>query len=651
MVTENKALKISPYSQGQLLKYVQNVSYLTLNNTAWRAQLFERDRIYQRETDRSLAQVRAARANQTGNASAITNVTMPVVMPQVEAAHGFLMNTFCSSYPIFPVNSGPQYEDVAKQIDAIMGESATRFQYARHMGMAFRDGLKYNFMALEVEWKNLKVYSVKQDTTQDVVFGTPVETEFSGNILKRIDPYNIIIDDRCLPSEAHEKADFIGYTELMSYIQLKNLFLELDNTLTMNADAAFDSNGTVSAAVGAGSPTGSYYIPQVNPNALRNPNMTGTNWLAYAGLDANNNIKRADMYEVTTLYMRIIPREMGINTGKDGGQNGIPQIFKTITINQKVVIYVERKSNAHNYIPILIGQPIEDGLGYQTKSMADNAAPYQNLASALYNSALASQRRKVYDRMFYDPSRVNKADIDKVDPVARIAVKTEAYGKPISDAIYQVPFRDEGVPMILGTAREVTEMADVSSGQNRVQRGQFQKGNKTESEFNTVMDKSDLRPQTMAVVLESGWIQPIKYILKMNILQYQPPADLYNQQTQTPVKINPSDLRKVAWQFQVADGVLPVSAQFNTEQFGQVLQMVSAAPALASGYDIIGMFFYQMKLGGATWVDAFKLQPQQQAQQAAAIAGPQTVSTSPNGSESTTPAVPAATAGQPPTVQ
>lgn len=640
MAAANLPLRINAYSQERIVKYVQGVTSLMTSQSNMRMAMLQRDRIYQREMDWTAEHLAARAQNLRGDSSKMQNVTIPVVMPQVEATHGYLVDTFLSSYPVFPVNSTPQYEDVAKQIDAIMGESAVRFQYVRHLSMAFRDGLKYNLMAMEVDWKNLKVYSVANNATKDLVFGVPVETEFSGNCLKRIDPYNLILDDRVAPCEVHEKGDYVGYTELYTRIQLKNLFLELNTTLTMNADAAFESNGTVSAQTGAGDQTNAYYMPRVNPDALRDPNFTAQNWLAWSGLDTNNKIQHSDMYEVTTLYIRLIPREFGINTGKEQGQNGVPQIFKTITVNRKVPIYVERKSNAHNYLPIVVGQPIEDGLRYQTKSFADNAAPYQFLASALYNSALASQRRKVYDRIVYDPSRINKKDIDKVDPVARIAIKTEAYGKPIAEAFAVMQYRDDGVPNILAMAQGVTEMADVSTGQNRVQRGQFQKGNKTLHEFDTVMDKSDMRPRTMTIIMESGFIQPIKHILKLNILQYQPPAELYNQQTQSVVKVEPSQLRQIAWQFQVADGVLPVSKQFNPEQLQYLAQTAQIAPQLFTQYDVAGMIIYNMKLGGATWVDAFKLQPQQVQQQANATAGPQ-----PNGPQSATTPVPAAAAG------
>jgi hypothetical protein len=301
------------------------------------------------------------------------------------------------------------------------------------------------------------------------------------------------------------------------------------------------------------------------------------------------------------------------------GQNaGTPQIYKMVIVNRSVLVYCQRKTNAHNFLPIVVGQMIDDGLGYQTKSLAENSAPYQQIATALWTSAVASQRRKVYDRIFYDPSRINKKDIDNVDPVARIAVKTESYGKPLSEAVWQAPYRDDTVPTVLSMVREIIEMANVSFGQNRVSQGQFQKGNKTRFEVDQVMSGADSRPRMYAVLLESAWFQPIKHILKSNILQYQPPANLYNRQSQQVVQVTPSELRKTVWQFKVADGILPTDKLVGMESMSYALQLAMTQPAISAEYDVLGMFFYQMQLQGANWISSFRRTPQQrQAMQAA----------------------------------
>lgn len=610
MAIVDTPLSLSPAAQSRVISMLNN--YIDSSNGAsqLRSALLERDLIYYREKDRTEQHQRAQAANRGNDASKMVNPTVPVVAPQVETGLAYLTEVFLSSYPMFPVVAKPKLEDAALQIETILGESAVHFQWAQQFAMAMRDGLKYNLMAVEVEWKRDKVYGVQNSPEQDMRYGVPAETVFEGSDIKRIDMYNAILDMRVPPSQIHKRGDYVGYSELFTRIQLKQLFMDLDSTLTMNATDAFKSGSGASVTTSDGS-AGSFYVPQVNPLGILQSQFNSTNWMSWAKLDTDKQIAYSDMYEVTTLYARVIPKELGINVKNSGA----PQIYKFIIVNRSVVIFCQRKTNAHNYLPIIVGQPIEDGLAYQTKSYADQAAPYQALSTALYISAIQSQRRKVYDRIFYDPTRINKGDMDRVDPVARIAIKSEAYGKPITDAFAVVPYRDEGVSNILGIAREVAEMADTATGQNRTQRGQFQKGNKTRYEFETTMGNSDSRPRMMAVLMESAFFQPIKYILKTNILQYQPPETLYNRQEKVQVEIKPAELRKLVWEFQVADGVLPVDKIIPMELFGQAFQFFAAVPTAAVEWDITGMFMYQLKLQGARWVDDFRRTPQQQQQE------------------------------------
>lgn len=567
-----------------------------------RAVFLQRDLEYAREVDRTERQRRALAANRAGDVTKIQNPVIPVVAPQVETGTAYLTEIFLSSYPIFPVVAGPKLQGAALQVETVLGESAVHFRWAPEFAKCFRDGYKYNLLAVEVEWAEEKVFAVENKPQESMTLGIPTETVFAGSKIKRLDLYNLILDRRVKPSDVHVKADYAGYSEMMTRIQLKQLIADLRSDATMNAREAFESPTN-------GGDLNTYYVPQVTDLAtLENLSSRGTtNWVAWAKQDSQNQIAYHDMYEVTTMYCRVIPKELGIVTAK----SGTPQIFKFIMVNRSVLIYVERKTNAHNFLPIVVGQLLDDGLGYQTKSLAESSAPYQAISTALYTSAIASQKRKVYDRIFYDPSKVNKRDIDNTDPVARIAVKTEAYGKPISDSVYAFPYRDDTVPMTLAMGREVADMANVSFGQNRVSQGQFQKGNKTRFEVNEVMTAADSRPRMYAILLEASWFQPIKHILKSNILQYQPPAQLYNRPTREAVTVDPVELRKTTWQFKIADGIMPTDKLVNMESFNYALQLAMTQPAIGAEYDVLGMFFYQMQLQGANWIGEFKRTPEQ----------------------------------------
>ena len=595
-------------TQDSFVKYTEEALRFVGSNYNMRSRMQQIDRIYQRELDYTEGTRRAKIANAAGDASKMQNVILPVVMPQVESLLTDLSEIFLTSYPLFPVFSKPQMQDMALQMETVIGEQGVQFGWAAELLQVLRDGLKYNIMCAEVDWQDKKVYAVGNDATISVKHGVATETLFSGNAIKRRDPYNLILDTRVPPFEMHTRGEFAGYTEMVSRIDLKQRISEMDPTKTMNAKAAFES--------GAGeyttqSTSNAYFVPQVNPYALVDVTANGPgqnfNWFAWAGLEDNSPIKYSGVYEYTVMYARILPSEHKIF----GSNSNTVQIYKFIVINRKVCIFIERQTNAHNFLPMLVAQPHEDGLSWQSKSFADNAAPFQALATALYMSGIESQRRKVYDRIFYDPSRINKADIDNTSVVARIPIKNEAYGKPVSEAVYAMPYRDDNVPQIFATAESILQMADIANGQNRVQRGQFQKGNKTRHEFQDTMDNSNARPRMTALVLETRFFTPLKMILKLNTLQFQPPAELYNRNTKQPVKIDPTALRASAIEFRMADGLMPTDALLNMQLFQTILQMVGQYPPLIQQWDILGMIFYWLKLEGATWIDDFKLQQPQ----------------------------------------
>jgi hypothetical protein len=126
-----------------------------------------------------------------------------------------------------------------------------------------------------------------------------------------------------------------------------------------------------------------------------------------------------------------------------------------------------------------------------------------------------------------------------------------------------------------------------------------------------------------AVVLESAWFQPMKHILKSNILQFQPPTQLYNREEKQAQQINPADFRKEVWEFKIADGVLPADKLINMEALNYALQLSLSQPAIGAQYDVLGMFFYMMQIQGASWIKDFQRTPDQAAQIQAAQAQPQ----------------------------
>jgi hypothetical protein len=112
----------------------------------------------------------------------------------------------------------------------------------------------------------------------------------------------------------------------------------------------------------------------------------------------------------------------------------------------------------------------------------------------------------------------------------------------------------------------------------------------------------------MAMFLEHRFFVPIKELIKLNILQYQLPAKYYSPRTKSEVAIDPVQLRNSSIQFQLADGMSPVSRLLNLEAFNVVAQMAATNPQMNAEYDIMGMLMYSLQLQGAGWIQDFKRQ-------------------------------------------
>jgi len=575
-----------------------------------REQMRQVDLSYMREKDRTEAQQKAKLANKYGDANKFQNITIPVVLPTVEAAVTYQSSVFLSGNPIFGCVANAAYEDAALQMEALIEDQQKKNGWIRNIQMFFRDGFKYNLSALEVCWEDKVVAALDTDSTfaQGKV-GKPREVIWSGNKVTRRDPYNLIFDTRVYPTEISEKGEFAGYTELMSRIALKMFIASLPNKMVDNITRAFES-GSSGNTINTSS-IASYYIPPINQDSLVNVNIrAGTDWMAWAGVSqTNSKIQYRNVYEVTTLYARILPIDFGLRVPAPN----TPQVWKFIVVNHQVIIYAERQTNAHNRIPMLFGVPLEDGLGFQTKSLAQNVQPIQEVSSAMMNSVIAARRRAISDRGLYDPSRVGEAQINSDNPSAKIPVRPAAYGKPLSEAYYPIPFRDDQSSTIMQEIGAVIKLSEQIAGQNPARQGQFVKGNKTQTEYSDVMAHSNGRDQNTSILYEDQVFTPLKEILKLNILQYQGPTSVYykgeNQDAQQ-VDVDPVKLRNAVISFKMSDGLSPTAKLINSDSFQTALQVIGSAPQIGSSYNIGPMFSYLMKTQGALISDFEKSKEQ-----------------------------------------
>jgi hypothetical protein len=616
-------VRISEKSQVRLRDYLLQCKNLSMQNWNIRYMMQEVDKAYMREQDYTEENLKAKRANRSGNTNKFRNITVPVVMPQVEAAVTYQSSVFLTGVPLFGVDSSPDYEDQAKQLEAILDNQAIKGGWKRHFMMGFRDAFKYNFMATEVVWDRQIVPIIDTNVASRSANGMePTNVIWSGNTVKRLDPYNLYWDIRYSVADVSLRGEFAGYDELISRIELKTYLARTPYIIKNNIINAFEAP-TVGITIGADYTSLNYYVPQISQIQMLNPLVANQfNWLAWSGLESSKGkvIEYKNIYQKSTLYARIIPSDFEI----DAPAPNTPQIWKFVYINNYTLIYAQPCALSYDNLPILFAQPNEDGLCYQTKSLAQNAVDFQDVTSAMMNSVIAARRRGISDRTLYDPSRVAEQHINSDNPSAKIPVRPAAYGKPVSEAVYAFPFRDTESPLLLQEIPQLISMSSELNGQNRAKQGQFVKGNKTRKEFDTVMANANGRDQMTAMGLEDQYFTPLKEMLKLNVLQFQTPETLYSRELQAAVNVDPVSLRRASLTFKVSDGLIPAEKLIQGDALGSALNAIGTTPAIAGGYNMAPMFSYLMKTQGAD-LAPFEKSAQQQAYEQAAGMWQQTV--------------------------
>jgi hypothetical protein len=195
-------------------------------------------------------------------------------------------------------------------------------------------------------------------------------------------------------------------------------------------------------------------------------------------------------YELLKLYARLCPSDIGI----PGPARNTPQIYQFQIINGNILISVKRIISAFDYLPILFCQPFEDGLDYQTKSIAEGSIPIQEAASTLFNISFNAARRAVSDRALFDPSCISIKDVNAPVPAPKIPVKMNSLnGRSISDAYHPIPFDPRGTEGAMQSGMQIVSFGKELSGLNNPMQGQFQKGNKSVVEWRDTMGGADSR--------------------------------------------------------------------------------------------------------------------------------------------------------------
>lgn len=537
-------------------------------------------------------------------------VTAPIVMPQVDTMVAYLTKTFLNVAGLFPVTTIPSAQETADAVNVLFKSFANEWQWKRNLLLCFKDAAKYDLMIAECTWKEVKVGGLGSTTLSigGVMQRQPVDKVKIGFAITHLDPYNTFWDTSVAASQLPSSGEFAGYIETKNSIQLHKFLLSLP--------ANNGWNHRLSEIKDNGNNSNHYY----KPNIVSYDAETGiTNWDAHFNSLFRNSPTGQNNHEIITLYCRIIPQEFGMKVPS----NGTPQIWKFIVVDMKFIVYAECKSNAHDYLPIVIGQPFESNLQYQQKTLPEELASLQDLASKLWSMEIASSRRIVANREVYNPLLIRGEDINNSSESAKIPIRNSAYNQDIRQSVYSIPYNDPAIGTRSSLAQGIAQFATMVTGQNQVSSGQFVKGNKTNAQFNEVLARSDARQVSMAVLLEDQFFSVLKHILLYDLVQYQQPMTVFDMDTKSEVKIDPSSFLDESIEFLINDSLGIGEDNIGTDTIMVAMQTMQSIPELAKQYDIAKVFAFLMAKSGVRHLESFirdtPIQPtnEQQLQQGA----------------------------------
>lgn len=607
-------LKISKEAQKHVLAYAQKIltAHKSFNELHNKMELI--DQAY-------------ARYKLLGEDSEVCNdvfdkddITPPIVVSQVDSMIAYWADVFLSGYPLFPVVSTPAKRKWAEQLEALLDDHANLGGYARQLLLFFTDAAKYNFCAVEAAWDSINEFSVLDDYRE--VSGQKVETESrSFTRVTRWDPYNVVWDYNVAPADIAEHGDYAGRIQLLSRVKFKRLLNKYTASREVyNAREAEEIN----APSGQGSVAYTCYYrepPEVSKYVSARKPLDQTDWESYMQGQGDFGRKprragKADNYEVFTFYARIIPADFGI----DAPRPNTPQIWKFVVVNNTILVHAKRIISASDFLPVFFGQPKEDGLGVQTQSIAEGVMDFQDAANTLYNIRFNAARRAVSDRALYDADIIRPKDVNSKAAAPKIPVNLKSIsGKTIRDAYLPIPFDMRGTESTLQDAVVLNEFSKELTGLNNPQRGQFQKGNKSVTEWNDVMGNSDNRLRLSAILLEHQIFLPLKNTLKLNVFQYGDNVVVISQKTGEVVEVDIAELRRHTMSFRIADGYSPKSKMASVDMLQTGLQLVAGSELLqqAFGASLPAMFAHIMQLGGVRGLEEYTPEAQAQAEQEA----------------------------------
>ena len=589
-------------------KLLQGITQLTKNRSTFRSKLDEIDMAYARYLTAAKRKDLLGMA-QYGKVScgAMTPVSSPIVISQVQSMVAYWSEVFLSGYPIFPVVSTPDLRNEAEALEGIIQDHLVMTESIPELQRLFNYGARYNQMIWDTEWAPISTYQPSIDSLETDPTMRKLQKQIRHvNRIIAIDPRNAHIDMRVQLPNNDSYGEFAGYSEVWNRTRLKDFlnYLTHENKLTTSA--------VVDKALASEFASDCYFEPPILSEYDQGDRSRQQSWDSYGGFTDDVPVgmravgrSTSNTYLVTKMYLRILPSDFLMS---DVPNKNTVQTWVCYMVNNEHIISMEPYYGPYGRFGVGSIYPLEDGLEEQTQSYGEMAAPLQDAVTKLFNIRFQQAHRALQDRAVYNPALIRAADVNSPFMGSKIPVIADALTEfDLSRAYYPIPFNSQGTETVLQDAMIITDWQKELSGQNNATRGQMTKGNRTLGEFSSIMGSAENRLRLPALVIETRMMAKIKEVLKLNILMFGQDTEVVSPRTGIPLQVSIENLQKVNLQFQLADGYTPKSKMANTDFLTALMNMISQSQVMqqAVGMQLPAMLAHLAQLGGVNGFDIY----------------------------------------------
>ena len=502
-----------------------------------------------------------------------------------------LMKVFAREETFRYVDTDPNDAEGAFILTRLMSYQYTTMQYTLAINTWLRDAICYGVGAVTPYWyqhigkvyKKIEVPKVDANGFTLEPGKTTLKNDviFEGNRICNIDPYKFLPDPNVSISDT-QHANFIGWYALKSREELL--------TEEQNSDGYIFNTKYIKFAATTGSSI-------ISRDSIRQDR----------SLDGLGKIKNSEdcMVDVLYMYINLIPCEW------DLGESEEVEKWVFQVAGDSVIRMAQKCNLNHNMFPVATIAPDFDGSSTSALSRIEIISQLQVALNHYYNSMIANQRKAVNDSLVYDPSKISTKHLEDPGPGRLIPLRPSAYGTDINSAVKQLAISDITRANLQDMAVTSDLMKSVTGATDMLQ-GNLRKGpdriNEVESQsaLTGVMD----RIERMAQVISAMGFVPLAYMLASQTQQFME-KDIYLDLTSDVTsakspekKLITSKLIEINFSAMPVDVTLGKRNMFDV--WREIFAIVSKSETLSAKLDVVKIFKFIAKLGGATNIDEFE---------------------------------------------